>query len=176
MKKMSSLFLVLMMFLLCGCAKGTINDEKNNFDYTVYERPSIAYYEDSESSQKKEAIVLLKDYESYQEYVSVLSSQGMSEDFKEGLSAYNETFFEQEMLIVLAYSASSGMSKLSLQDIVYEEMNIHVELRCDYPKGMQTDDMKDYAVIIRLPLDAKFTTVNYSVVDKHELPPNEFDN
>ena len=171
MKKFIYIVVVLCMFLCTSCT--VPRNDYDKFDYDVFERPGIMYYMEKE----EDAIVLLMDYSSYREYVDRISEKEMGKEVHEALNSFDTDFFEDEMLVVIVYEARSGMSKLSIMDIVYDESNIEVVLCCDYPgDGAMTDDMKDYAVLLRIPNNETYMTVEYSVVDKYELPGKYFSN
>lgn len=173
MKKFVYMVLALCMFLCTGCTKPQIDYNFDKYDYEVFERPGIGYYSENEEN----AIVLLKDYDSYQEYVDTISQKKIGVEFREKLNTYDSVFFEDKVLVVVVYEAMSGMSKLSIRDIVYEEDNIKVVLCCDYPgDGAMTEDIKDYAILLRLPKDDTYKTIEYRVEDRYELPGDMFPN
>ena len=146
MKKIVYLVVLLTVFVLSGC--GT------NYDYTLYERPSVKYYGDNDG------IVLIKDYTSYTEYIESITAKGAKEEFLEALCSYTENFFEEEMLIVIVHWEGSGSIDISVKDIIYDESNIEVVLKRKVPSA-GTCDMKDHGIIIELPQNSNSTTVEY---------------
>lgn len=125
-----------------------------NYSYTVYERPNVEYY------GKKDGIVLLKDYDSYKEYLNHISDYEVEETFYEALATYEEEFFEKEMLIVIVHWERSGAVDISVKNIIYDESNIEVVLKRKVPHVMSSD-MKDHGIIIRVPQNSDSLTVEY---------------
>lgn len=175
MKKFVYMVLALCMLLCTGCTKPQIDYNFDKYDYDIFEGGFVEYYE---VNDQWNVIELLKDYDSYQEYITRISEKRVHAGLHEKLSSYDKAFFEEQMLVVFVYHASSGQSKLSIMDIVYEETNIEVVVRCDYPgdgKGI-TEDTKTHAILLRLPKDDTYKTIEYRVEDRYELPGDMFPN
>ena len=164
MRKISYIIVLLIMVTLCGCSKE--NDISKKYDYDIYEWPGIGYLSDSYSNNQ-DHITLIKDYDSYQKYIDSFPDEILNEEFSVDLLGYEESFFNENMLIILMHWEGTSSSVVSLNEIVYKESNIEVVLKRFMPNG-HTDMMKDYGIIIRIPRDDKYATVNCSVIEEYE--------
>lgn len=167
MFKKTVYFIVFMsIFILSACASkepGHICE----VDHDIYEYLGI-WQGDETDKEYDNSIILLKEYEHYQAYVAGISRRCSDGAFYDGLRSYDEDFFKDEMLIVLTHWETTGMSELSLYDVLYEDDNIEVVLKSVYPYAT-TQDMKDYGIIIRVPRNDNISTIKYRVISEQQL-------
>lgn len=170
MKKVFYIVVILLVMILCGCNREV---RGKNFDYDIYEWSGIGYMEESYSNCK-DSIVLLKDYATYQEYINSLPTEISNRELSLELLGYDVDFFDENMLIFIIHWEPTGSSTISLSDIVYEQCNISVILKSILPQEGHDDMMKDYGIIIRIPRDDKYATIEYSVIKERVKKWYEF--
>ena len=102
---------------------------------------------------------LIKDYDGLKDYIS---NTDMSEEMQGKLAAYDNEYFDENMLVVICHWEDKGASFIEVDDVNYEGNWAHVELDRK-SSDVAARDMKSWGIIVEIKRDDNLTSASYSI-------------
>ena len=148
MKRLITLILVSALLI---CAMTSCN----NSGYTGADVRGVSYTDDSE-----ESATLIKSYDEFTSYIESLND-AVYEDVGD-VYKYDESYFEDNMLVMIFLTSNSSSNKFSVKKVEYDGDSANVILKRKTQK-IATDDMVAYIISVEIEGNGEIQNASFSV-------------
>lgn len=142
-------FIIVMSF--CSCSS-------NNIDAVIFSNLNLNLGEDF--------AVLINNNNDLQAFCDETLTEQCDEAFRAKMMTFDDTFFQEKMIILISHWEITSSSKLSVENIEFSENNINVIVRRDAPQIVD-NSLKDYFIVVEVPQDADYSSATYEVRGKN---------
>ena len=148
MKRLITLILVSALLI---CAMTSCN----NSGYTGADVRGVSYTDDFE-----ESATLIKSYDEFTSYIESLND-AVYEDVGD-VYKYDESYFEDNMLVMIFLTSNSSSNKFSVKKVEYDCDSANVILKRKTQK-IATDDMVAYIISVEIEGNGEIQNASFSV-------------
>ena len=148
MKRLITLILV-SAFLICAMTSC------KNSGYTGADVRGVIYTDDFE-----EGATLIKSYDEFTSYIESLND-AVYEDVGDAYK-YDESYFENNMLVMIFLTSNSSFNKVSVKKVEYDGDSVNVILKRKTPK-IATNDMVAYVISVEIEENSDIQNARFSI-------------
>lgn len=122
---------------------------------------SASYLTNTEIEPKSNDITLISSKSEIDDYLTEARFASASDEFLEKANGYEESFFENKMLIILNIRESSGSNEISIKSVDIQETAIEVTMKRK-EKSISDGSLRDWSFFIEVDKTDSITSVSYS--------------
>lgn len=137
---------LLLMFFETSCS--------SNCESTIFDNVSFGKEFDSNK------VFILCNVTEIQNHINKYNLEDISQPFYQKMKSYDNAFFQQNEIIVLYHSETSGSSTISVKKLQYSGDGVKIILSRKIPE-IASMDMKEYIILIEIPKNEKISSATY---------------